>query len=1033
MGRHRTPLARLAISATALLAYLCAIDPGGAFELNTHERISEAAFSKSVLGGGDYLERELALSPGRLLRGIFRETGKPEDWIRRGSRREDDLNLISRQPVRVRHHFYDPVHDRPLSAPPVGAFGYRAPDWALEIPEVIPGQDFSWRDARRSFHNALTAELPTVREVELARTFLMLGHVIHLIQDMGVPEHTRNDWHVGLPLIPAGTPSIFESHISGREPKFVIDTYPPPRFDQLRHFWSTGDGRGLAEFTNRNFVSKDTVFEALEEGAVGRDPRTGHVYPSPQLRLALREDVDIATLPDPPRGLSGRVTFFLRHVDDRVTGEVLEDRRMVSFSLFDAALERRGAKPIFTVNRYVVDDAASLLLPRAVGYSAALLDYFFRGRLDGDVVAADPLNPDHVRFDGRNASSEALAGGTLTLYGEDAAGVRTRLSPVTPGADLTVQAEPGAPVRSVVFQASRDAERFVAVYQGTLGHEAPGADPSRDPGAVIGKVLGGVRVEQLFSDGTEWKLRTPKGIFGFEPPLPASAYEVVKWGDARDLFVARTRFEPGAPNRIDVYAIRRQGNSTDVDTVGTGPQRRVPTTLVRSLPWPTGGIATGTTVRLSHRAIEQQAIIVNTSSTTFGCEVDPRTGEEATVHIATETAPGDLQILPAMPVHFTRSVPLVLDVAHLAGQAARDYDWWPADITLDPDGRVLAVVWVQAREPDIAPAPVPLYGVDKDSGGVIVIGQNSILPRYPQGGETLLWALVDVEAARVLIKTAEPEIVQSHTTYHIGAPEVWLWSKVVGGCGSPPPRTSASRDHPGRLDDDVITVTGRVDERLGDEDISLAGLLRTDLRAALATAGFVDSQVSVIARTDLSVYYCEGRGPRRCLALEVSSRQSGAARNPAYLEDVRRPPRAGSGERLVLLARDYTTGGQPLGALAVLSGDSTRLLDRPQADLVRFRDVTSAAALVTEERFADPLSGPRVAMSRLLDLGGSRPPIEFPGERLSDFVLLEPLYLYRTTDLKFYRLASPLQRTVLPAPLAQPGPPAGSYHTVPLR
>ncbi len=899
MGRHLAPLAGLTIRATTLLVCLCAIESAGAFELTTHERISEAAFRTSVLGG-DYLERELALAPGRLLRGIFSETRSPEGWIREGSQREDDLNLISWQPVRVRHHFYDPVYDRPLSAPGVGALGSRAPDWALEMPEAISGQEFSWRDARRAFHNALTAEHPTDREVNLARTFLTLGHVIHLIQDMAVPEHTRNDWHAGLlgPVFPAGTPSIFEKHIKDRESKFALDTYSPPRFDQLRHFWATGDGRGLAEFTNRNFLSKDTAFETFEEGAVGRDRRTGHVYPSPQLRLGLREDVDITTLPNPPRGLSGPVTFYLRDVDDRITGEVLENRRMISLSLFDAELRRRGAEPIFTVNRYVVDDAASLLLPRAVGYSAALLDYFFRGRLDGDVVAPDPTQPDQVRFDGHNGSPERLDG-TLTLYGEDVTGTRTPLTPVDLGADLTVRAGAGEAVRSALFRASSGAERFVAVYQGRLGNETPGVDPGRDPGAVIGKVVGGVRVEQIFSDGTEWRIRTSKGVFGFAPALGTADYELVKWGDARDLFVARTRFGPAEANRVDAYRVLREANSVDLRTGGSGAAARVLIEPAGSATLPREGIPTGVSVDFRQTSIHRQTLIKNDTLVTLECVTDPVTGLRGNREAAREERPGQILAPPASVVQFARRFPLVLDPAHLFGgvEPVPDYTWFLTDVTVDPAGRILAVVLVTGLVPAVEPVTVPVWGIHRDTGELVVIADQELAVRYPQGGETFLWALVDLESRRTLLTTAEPEIVLGQTAHSEAAPEIWDRVVITGGC-DPAPQTFVSRTFAvGLAPDDVIEMTPQtVQAHLGEDNIVIAGLLRPDLRAALAPVGFTGSQVSAIVRTaEPFVYHCTGRAPRTCRALVLDSRFTGAGRNPAYLEDARRPVRSGSG------------------------------------------------------------------------------------------------------------------------------------------
>ncbi|MBI4734927.1 MAG: hypothetical protein HY766_02510, partial [candidate division NC10 bacterium] len=44
---------------------------------------------------------------------------------------------------------------------------------------------------------SLTEPDPKDRERWLTETFYTLGHVIHLIQDLASPAHTRNAMHVG--------------------------------------------------------------------------------------------------------------------------------------------------------------------------------------------------------------------------------------------------------------------------------------------------------------------------------------------------------------------------------------------------------------------------------------------------------------------------------------------------------------------------------------------------------------------------------------------------------------------------------------------------------------------------------------------------------------------------------------------------------------------------------------------------------------------------------------------------------------------
>src|SRR5262247_2683048 len=169
-----------------VMALLLLANVGSAYETSTHRLLTDTAVDQSVLARG-YLEQELGLAMEMFLRS---SDGKS-----------------------FRHHFYDPIYDRGLTANLGVAVpaGRRAFEWSLESTEGIVGQDFSWRDGRRYFLDALTLRDPADREEAMAQTFRTLGHVLHLIQDMAVPEHTRNDWHAGVfaPFFPFGTPSLF--------------------------------------------------------------------------------------------------------------------------------------------------------------------------------------------------------------------------------------------------------------------------------------------------------------------------------------------------------------------------------------------------------------------------------------------------------------------------------------------------------------------------------------------------------------------------------------------------------------------------------------------------------------------------------------------------------------------------------------------------------------------------------------------------------------------------------------------------------
>jgi hypothetical protein len=71
-------------------------------------------------------------------------------------------------------------------------------------------------------------------------------------------------------------------------------------------------------------------------------------------------------------------------------GEVADDWQqttsanipLTTYSIWDQFIRTRTANPAYSLNRLNYDAMASLLLPRAVAYSAGLINFFFRGRID---------------------------------------------------------------------------------------------------------------------------------------------------------------------------------------------------------------------------------------------------------------------------------------------------------------------------------------------------------------------------------------------------------------------------------------------------------------------------------------------------------------------------------------------------------------------------------------------------------------------------------------------------------------------------
>ncbi|MFQ5741172.1 MAG: choice-of-anchor tandem repeat NxxGxxAF-containing protein [Acidobacteriota bacterium] len=454
------------------------------YEVETHADISERAYQLANIGG--FLAEQLGLDSKKLTGGLarFQRQRTPLEWLREGSKDEDDLRVS----LRFFNHFYDPIFNRGLDTEirvlgiPQSLHGQRSDEWGLEDPQELVGQDFSYMDAREHFRLSLTQADPTERERRLADTFYALGHVIHLIQDLASPAHTRNAPHGGLigGTIDAGPKSVVEKYLDLRDVRqsLKFDGYPIPKvgFTKPRDFWvetdASGaprkgpDARGLSQIINRNFVSEGTNFTAFVDGNHAPE------YPDPILNTADCFEESVTTEDAERNVISGRLMFCPNSFVDPNSGILETNPRMTTFSLFSQDLQEMGSfeGQVSSLNGLNAMSIGKLTIPRAVGYSAGLLDYFFRGRLD---VATDSSQ---VELRVTNRSSEAIGPGTLSVYCDDANGDRVKLDELTVSQE--VQADAESP--RIPFSFPAGTLRCVMVFEGKLGEEAD---------AVIGKVF----------------------------------------------------------------------------------------------------------------------------------------------------------------------------------------------------------------------------------------------------------------------------------------------------------------------------------------------------------------------------------------------------------------------------------------------------------------------------------------------------------------------------------------------------------------
>ncbi len=147
----------------------------------------------------------------------------------RGAKEEDD----GERPL---NHFYDPVRNRGLRFS--GKTWMRSKSWAV----ADDANEFAWGRGLDAYARG-----------DNHRAFLILGHILHLLEDAAVPEHVRNDPH----LLDSPYESFTKTLVPAppKAAPIVLATLPD-YFD------------AMATYTNSGFYSADTISNA--------------VYPAPQ-------------------------------------------------------------------------------------------------------------------------------------------------------------------------------------------------------------------------------------------------------------------------------------------------------------------------------------------------------------------------------------------------------------------------------------------------------------------------------------------------------------------------------------------------------------------------------------------------------------------------------------------------------------------------------------------------------------------------------------------------------------------------------
>ena len=467
------------------MAFFCIGSDAWAFDVETHGNLNRRAAELSAVDNS--LKTRLGLVDGL----VHRVNGEQvREWIRKGGAAEDEFLGSEKLGAlfRSRHHFHNPLLpwdqaglNSTSVCPPFVLRGEASVSWAQNRDQGVSGKA-AWGDARDAFYNALTRASKSGedgRDRHWADTFRILGQQAHLVADLAVPAHTRNDQHCpepdGFEDWAARNRELAQGLIAAPLTKLDVSIFKvgapiadPIARAPIARLWDTdrytpelnnpdvtlNPPIGLAEYTNANFFSDDTVF-------------------SPSLPFPAVTSVDLKPQPEEaPRTGGERRRYFTKDRHGQKIDHLAVPSALYRF-LSDALRDRKAG-----LDDKVFHDYANHLLPRAVGYSAALLDYFFRGALTVEQVSWDE---DGVFIDVVNDSDEAMEGqfDLWAIYGPETEG-EERKHLVELGRDVRLSAFGGRSFRIAVPTTASPTADYVLVFRGRLGDEED---------AVVGRVF----------------------------------------------------------------------------------------------------------------------------------------------------------------------------------------------------------------------------------------------------------------------------------------------------------------------------------------------------------------------------------------------------------------------------------------------------------------------------------------------------------------------------------------------------------------
>ena len=305
---------------------------------------------------------------------------------------------------RFNNHFYEAQNSGHKLTYGYG-FHVNAVDWVTDVnvPTANPNL-YNYPRAMRYFKLGFTESDPNVRRKYQAKMLVSVGHMLHMVNDMNVPAHVRDDAHpFGDPLemwMRGGFDGNNEQigfHVKGNRitGKIKTNTFFPYRNRSINK-QSNVAGYMIAEadFTSENFVSKDTLYldndtyfpnrSTTSYGNyidIGNDVKKRYIHNQYGTKIAIEIDSYLCN--------NIQKMYYPNQPHRRGRGMC-------------------GAPPTIKGDYSVFEDSGEVLIKRAMSNATGFLDYFFRGqieaKIDGSNITIKNISDPNLVKDGHTAT-----------------------------------------------------------------------------------------------------------------------------------------------------------------------------------------------------------------------------------------------------------------------------------------------------------------------------------------------------------------------------------------------------------------------------------------------------------------------------------------------------------------------------------------------------------------------------------------------------------------------------------------------------